>query len=294
MLFLLLVLRFAGGLGTWMLYSQIVKVAVQPAARNNAIVSQTRLEGNATIMQQLAEPIPSRQIDASIYDTLVWGTHDVCSGSNVKKLGKYLILDFSPDDDSLSIFASCKIPEESLRTLVGSKRKGRDVTNPFHFRVWMEALADNVPIKQTFNLLGKYCYSFRDYWNFEEAGGMERSYGSIRMLKLRSNRNRPSELIVHETGNCTLTDYCFIYCIVPMYIQWEGQANDDTIMWSRTMMRKGWKRLGRTIDRPPMAEKFRQEPWLVRMPSQDESGDLIVLERKGIGRLAFARDSVFP
>ena len=137
---MLAALRFAGGLGTWMLYSRIVKMAVQPAARSNAIVSQTRLEGNATIMQQLAESMPSTQINASKYDTLVWGTNDACSGGNVKKLGKYLILD-SSDENSLSIFASCKIPQESLRTLIGSKRRGRLWPIPFNFESgWKRSL----------------------------------------------------------------------------------------------------------------------------------------------------------
>jgi len=294
MVFLLAALRFAGGLGTWMLYSRIVKMAVQPAARSNAIVSQTRLEGNATIMQQLAESIPSTQINASKYDTLVWGTNDACSGGNVKKLGKYLILD-SSDDNSLSIFASCKIPQESLRTLIGSKRRGKIVADPFQFRIWMEALADSVPIKPTFNLLGKYSFSFRDYWNFEEANGVERASGSVSRLKFRSSKTHPTdELMVHENGNCALTAHFFIHGVVPLSIQWEGKVNKDTITWSRSMIRKGWKRLGKTIDRPPVAEKLRQQPWVVRMPSQDDSGDVLVLERKGIGRLAFARDCVFP
>ena len=60
------------------------------------------------------------------------------------------------------------------------------------------------------------------------------------------------------------------------------------------MMRKGWKRLGKTIDRPPVAKKLRQNNrGFFRMPSQDDSGDVLVLKRKGISRLVSARDSVF-
>ena len=122
----------------------------------------------------------------------------------------------SSDDNSLSIFASCNIPQETLRMLAGSKGRGKDVTDPFQCRIWMEALADSVLIKPTLNLLGKHSFSFRDCWNFEEAGGMERSRGGTSVLKFRSSKTHPTdELMVHENGNCALTAHFFIMVLSP-------------------------------------------------------------------------------
>ena len=312
----LALIRLVGGLGTWILYSQIVKMALQPAVRINTIVSQTRPEGNVTHLLELASTLPdTKHVDAFLYTTSVWGgireraTSDSSNATNtcnnsrssqpVKKLGKYLILKSSngsgtnnAEDNYPIILASCKVPKESLRMLVQSKPIGKLVTEPFTFRVWMEALADTVPATTSFRPHGTYYFTFRDYWNFEEAMGMELSYGSIRMLKLR--RKGHSQLNIDVEGNCTLTEGFYFNGFIPMYITWEGRLSHDTITWTHTMIRKGWSRIGTTIDSPPIAERLRQQPWYIRMPSNDDSGDLLVLERKDIGRLVFARGSVFP
>jgi hypothetical protein len=171
---------------------------------------------------------------------------------------------------------------------------GQMVYEPFQYHLWMCSLKDHVPAKQSLNISGTYWYAFRDYWNFEEAGALEIRWGSIKLLKLRGQRGRPSRLVVNDNRECTLTDFYVINGIVPMYIQWEGELNhDDTITWTRTLIRKGWKLWGKTIDRPPIAEKYRKQPWKLSLPCNDETGDVLILERKGIGRLAYAKDSAF-
>eukprot|EP00545_Synedropsis_sp_CCMP1620_P001054 CAMPEP_0119003740 /NCGR_PEP_ID=MMETSP1176-20130426/740_1 /TAXON_ID=265551 /ORGANISM="Synedropsis recta cf, Strain CCMP1620" /LENGTH=294 /DNA_ID=CAMNT_0006955365 /DNA_START=113 /DNA_END=997 /DNA_ORIENTATION=+ len=294
-----------------MIYSHVIKLAVQPAARCNAIISQTRPEGgNTTLMTQWAETLPSRRESSSSNDyfTHVWGPSGALlvgqnksdsstssTSSSEKLLGKHMVL-----REDGSIFADRAIPQDSLRTLVGSKRKGAIVKEAFQFRTWMEALSRSVPLtneQQHHKISGKYEFYFRDYWNFEEAFSLEVMRGSIQALKLRGQRKRPTELIIDEkTGNCTMTDYYVFNGVIPMYIRWKGSLERDTITWTHTMLHKGWKRWwGTTVDRPPMAEKFRQQPWIVRLPADDDSsGDLIVLERTGSGRLVFARDTVLP
>lgn len=315
MLLMIQLLRVAGGLGSWIVYSRFVKIAVAPAARCNAIISQTRSDANATLMAQLAGPLPSRRpFLTDSYDACIWRPSEAaiqrnpyCSklrdetvtsgtdGAVEKLLGTHMIL-----RGDGSIFADKPIPQVSLRNLIGSKHKGKIVKEPFQFRTWMEALARSKPVttaKQSRKISGKYSYSFRDYWNFEECCSLEAMRGSINILKLRGQRNRPTELIIDEgTGACTLTDYYVYKAVIPMYIQWKGTLRNGTITWNHTMLHKGWKRWlwGRTVDRPPMSEKFRQQPWIVSLPTDDTTGDLIVLNRVGIGRLLFARDVAFP
>jgi hypothetical protein len=301
-----ILVRVVGGLGAWMLYSHAVQISVEPASKCNAIIAQTRVPegGNITLMAQMAASLPVKKHsdDDRVFSTHIWSPSGHPQKGNVeleaesvdKVLGKHMIL-----RQDGSVLSDRKIPQDSLRALVGSKRKGKLVTEPFEFRTWMEALTRSVPLiatKEHTNISGLYSFSFRDYWNFEEAASLEVMHGSIRALKLRGQRKRPTELIIEEDGNCTMTDYYVIKGVIPLFIQWKGTLLDATISWTHTKLQKGWKHgwWGITLDRPPMAEMLRKQPWTVSLPIDDDSGELLVLERTGSGRLVFAKEVAFP
>jgi hypothetical protein len=259
-------LRFAGGLGVWAAYSQVLQaVVVGSISRRIAIISQTRPEGNTTVLHTLANDLPVTEKDISAaFPVYVWGS---CS-NNVprqnsegelitRKLGKNMILCTHNNEDGVDIYARQYNVHHvaSLRELIASNRKGQIIAEPFQFHLWTCALKERVSAKHSPKISGTYWYAFRDYWNFEEAGALEIRWGSMKLLKLRSQRGRPSRLVVNDNRACTLTDFYVINGIVPMYIQWEGELNDETITWTRTSIRKGWKQWGKTIDRPPLAEK---------------------------------------
>lgn len=311
--FMQVLVRVAGGLGAWMLYSHGVKLAVEPASICNTIIAETRAPegGNVTLMNQLAVSLPINKHDPDnhIFSTHIWSPptqgfssperhhpqeNKVSSKANSfgKKMGKHMILRRDG-----SVFSDQKIPKESLRTLVGSKHKGKLVKEPFQFRTWLEALTRSVPLsdtKQHTNMSGVYSFSFRDYWNFEEAASLALMRGSIRALKLREQRKRPTQLVIEEDGNCTMTDYYVINGVIPLWIEWKGYLHDNTITWTRTKLQKGWKRgWGTTLDRPAISERMRKQPWIVSVPVDDDSGELLILERAGSGRLVFAKDAVF-
>ena len=53
----------------------------------------------------------------------------------------------------------------------------------------------------------------------------------------------------------------------------------------------GWSRFGKHEDRPPEAEKLRQQPWSIKLPKGASSDDILCLDRRGKGQLVFARES---
>jgi hypothetical protein len=299
-------LQFVGGISAWVFYSQLVKLSVVPTARRTTIISQTRPEGNRTLLKILMNDIVSLQDDdvlLSDYRFHIWGLGSDRRPSAryghkeeivVKKLGKNMVLCTNRQRSTIDIYANQELQQNTtLRELVSSTRKQNLVTDPFQFALWMQVLKKRVNLKPSSNISGSYCLAFRDYWNFEEAYGLETRRGSMKLLNLRAQRGRPSLLQVANNGNCTLTDFYVIHGIVPMRIQWEGQLRRDTMVWTRTFIRKGWDLAGTTIDRPPLAEMFRKQPWKIKLPQQDQEGDLLILEREGIGHLVFARDNMF-
>lgn len=277
-------------LGAWMLYSRMLREAVEPVSRQNAIISQTRPEGNVTLLHELVEQLPDAEDSTSDFDILVWG--EPCNRSNgeVKELGSELIV-ARDSPGKASIFANKVIPQEvSLRQLVKSKGMEVMITDPFQFRVWMEAMLRTT--KPSVGMSGRYRYSFRDYWNFEESRALEIARGSIRMLELRMRQ--VGELTINDDGSCRHLSRYWINALVPMDIQWHGHLEEDTIVWDRTVMYKGWSFLKKMIDRPTLPEKFRRDPWIVRVPlgeEHDKASDILVLERQGHGRLVYVKES---
>ena len=275
-------------LGTWMFYSRMLREAMEPVSRQNTIISQTRPEGNFTLMLELAHELPDVE-DMSDFDVHIWGDK-VNERSIVKQIGSDMI--FVRDQDGKSgIYANREITQDkSLRQLVKSNGPNKIVVDTLQFRLWIETMLRTTEPSRS--LSGKFHYSFRDYWNFEESWTLEVTRGSIRMLALRNRR--AGELVIREDGTCILNEFHWMYGIVPLRLQWDGHMNGNVITWDKTLFHKGWSFLGRTIDRPPLAEKFRQEPWIILVPlDEDDSDDLIVIERQGLGRHVWAKESVF-
>jgi len=313
-----LLFRILGGLGTWVLYSQWLKLAVQPSVRIRAILSQTRDDGNITQLLALAAHLPTSQDTLEFYQTPVWesrrslsemapvtNTTTTTTTTTIKtkntttilprKIGTHMIL--MGNSNEVSLWASCKVPKESLETLVKSSTpNGKTVlTEPFWIRVWMQAIDDTVPAS-TPPTPGTYILRFRDYSDDDDnfVPSFERKYGSIRIFtSLRPNSHRPTKLILSESGHCTLTDHYIRWGVIPFKVEWRGHwVAPDVLVWTSHTKSRG---IRRQLDL--RMNQLRQDPWYIRVPKQTKASKrremdptVIVLERKGIGRLVFAKE----
>jgi hypothetical protein len=105
-----------------------------------------------------------------------------------------------------------------------------------------------------------------------------------------------AKLKVDENGSCTLNERSYLFFFIPFLITWEGRLGKDRIDWTTSSCRLGWKRFGKLFNKPPQAEALRKDPWVLRLPKEDAplwagSGDVVVLDRLGIGSLVFCRDA---
>jgi hypothetical protein len=294
-----------------MLYSQWLKLAVQPSVRIRAILSQTRDDGNITQLLALAAHLPTSQDTLEYYQTPVWGskrsfsemtsltTTSTTANTTIlpKKIGPNMIL--MGNSNEVSLWASCKVPKESLETLVKSSiPNGKAVlTEPFWIRVWMQAIDDTIPAS-TSPSPGTYTLRFRDYSDDDGddyVPSFERRYGSIRIFtSLRPNMRRPTKLVITESGHCTLTDHYIRWGVIPLKVEWKGHSvPPNVLVWTSHTKSRG---IRRQVDL--RMNQLRQDPWYIRVPKQKKSSSkresnttAIVLERKGIGRLVFAKES---
>jgi hypothetical protein len=309
-----------GGIGTfWIVYSKIIEELMKPCSLANTILSQIRMEGNMTLAISLIDQLPRMRRKSSKnlpseYSVRLWGSTETVntnfSTANTRMVGRNMIVCMD-ENGGCNIFSNQKVENTTnttIMSLVQSKRlKGGMICEPYGFYTWMRQLDESHTVdlslllqqqqqkqlqrkqKQQLNVSGTYRYVFRDYWNFEESLTLAKRLGSIRILKLRGQKGKPTELILHRNGSCTLTDFYVVNNFVPMTITWEGRLINGTISWYRTFIRKGWKWWGMTIDRPYMAERNRQQPWKVSLPLGSKNGGVLILERKCIGRLVFVR-----
>jgi hypothetical protein len=116
----------------------------------------------------------------------------------------------------------------------------------------------------------------------------------IKRLGIANLMMRPvrcGQIVVDASKQCTLDEAGTAFGFLPISITWQGVLADNTIQWTTTSAHLGWKRFGKTFNRPPVAEKLRTDPWeLYFPPEEQENGDIVVFHRKGKGKLVFARD----
>jgi hypothetical protein len=366
-----LLLRILGGLSTWVLYSQWLKLAAQQQQQQHqhkhkqqhkqqqqhkhkhkqpslqqriqAILSQTRDDGNITQLLALAAHLPTNTDDLEYYQTPVWESKqrfipDTSNNNNnnstttttdriqqdattilSKKIGTHmiLVLENTPPTSKVSLWASCKVPKESLETLVKSTIP-HTKTEPFWIRVWMQAIDDTVPAELLHSLLsGTYILRFRDYnhdhYNDHDDNhnddatnhihndhkhknkNIHHPYENKRIFSsLRPNSRRPTKFMVH--GHCcTLTDHYLRWGIIPFQVEWRGHiVPPNVILWTGHSRSRG---IGRHVDL--RISLLQQDPWYIRVTRQTKTINdrketdptVIVLERKGIGRLVFSKES---
>ena len=88
-------------------------------------------------------------------------------------------------------------------------------------------------------------------------------------------------------GACSLEDAYRVLGVLPLRIGWEGAHVEDRLVWETSWARLGWKRFGRSLERPAPAEALRSVPWRVRGPRQFY-GVLVVEKEDGGGRAVFS------
>lgn len=190
-------------------------------------------------------------------------------------------------------------PEEadllSLPALLALNKPRTIVESPKLLLAGREALRAAAPGSSSVRLapssLGRsYRFAFRDYINFEELSAMMARRGGFTLL----GSSADGQLSIGEGRECALVDRFRLLYFLPITIEWEGalSAEADRIDWTNTRARLGWQRLGKTFERPPTAERLRQNPWLVRgsvAGGGDECG-MVVLENRGMGRLVYTEE----
>ena len=186
-------------------------------------------------------------------------------------------------------------PEErqTLKSLLALRQPLTIVESAAQRLAWREVFRVMAPGSSSVSIAPASCgpryrFAFRDYVNSEELSQMMTRRGGLTGALLRSTAD--SLLSIGEGGECTLVDTFRLLAFVPVRIQWEGElsAEADRIDWTYTHAMLGWRRLGRSVERPAAAERLRQNPWLVKMHS-DVSG-VLVLENSGVGRLVFTEE----
>mmetsp|Transcript_5121 Transcript_5121/g.14546 ORF Transcript_5121/g.14546 Transcript_5121/m.14546 type:complete len:116 (-) Transcript_5121:34-381(-) len=76
--------------------------------------------------------------------------------------------------------------------------------------------------------------------------------------------------------------------ILPLVIQWRGSATGDTINWTGSSIRVGWRWLNKTKENPAKAVEKMQYPWRIRhAPGSDR---VLFFHCEGIGNLVYVRE----
>ena len=212
------------------------------------------------------------------------------------------VVEWLVDDESLRVGlladgAPCVqvpgVPEADLEGLLAAA--ARDETMivedvPTRLR-WQSAIDANGAVDVAEDAEGQWVFCFRDYVNAEEKFAMAAARGAFSPLRLRG----ATRLSVHpgEEPEATLKDEFLLLGLVPTTITWtgslaRGDGGRQELRWEDTELRLGWPRLGKTVPRPPAAEKLRREPWELRARVQGPGAPpLLVLCRRGVGTLAF-------
>ena len=151
------------------------------------------------------------------------------------------------------------------------------VDNPATRLAWHRALANEalweaLPVPaptvaaatESSPLVGVWRFAFRDHVNNEERSSMLASRLTPQWLLARMPA--PTRLELCPDGSAILTDRLVACGCLPLQVDWYGSLLVETqeIQWASTSARIGWRWLGRTIDRPKVAEKKRTAPWLVK------------------------------
>ena len=174
-----------------------------------------------------------------------------------------------------------------LRELVSEKTTMMTIEEDVLKRMnWMKKVNECVPIKDSVE--GSYTFCFRDYVNHEELMGMMwKRYGIEGFLFKPS---RADKLTIDKDSKCTLFAKSKMFRFIPISIEWEGELKEGAIDWTSTSLTMGWKKFGKFFDKPAAAEKLRKDPWVISVPKDDSTGDILCFDRVSVGNLVFAKD----
>ncbi|GKY96301.1 hypothetical protein MPSEU_000589800 [Mayamaea pseudoterrestris] len=222
-----------------------------------------------------------------------------CEGGTIYKCGNSLYCQPTRNQTSYSLFGVKPRTSLSLRQLA-QKHTGRvtiyeDIETRYSYMQGIQrakALEPTV-VNASSVIKGAYTFCFRDYVNFEEMLGMMIRRKGIEIMLLQLLES--GKLVIDPDQGCTMKEKSNFLLGVPLEICWYGKLATDRINWTRTSMRLGWRRFGKTFQNPKAAEKLRVDPWVLRLPKEDYplwdgSGDVVVIERLGSGNLVFCRD----
>jgi hypothetical protein len=329
----MLLLRPAIGVFAWYAYSAVQR---QRLVRQGTFASMQMLssfrqpDGDSLKLETLGQPVTAIA-DDWVYLTGRNPKLPTDSYRPTFRQTQHVACSFSNDGDthgsrphsSIALFGPRAVPLLSLRQLVTERMDLRpyveeDLTKRL---AWEHAMAECRPLLADENansaaplVPGAYSFLYRDYVNQEELLAMLCRRKAMETLLYRQTRATSLE-VEDPTSNgnsstspsdqkCILTDRAKMLGFLPVTIHWEGivprTTGDDqkcTIRWTNTSCRIGWQRLGKTIQQPSLAEKYRKDDWDVLLPPSSDTdavneGDIIVFYRQGQGKLVFARDSL--
>jgi len=168
-------------------------------------------------------------------------------------------------------------------------------------QLWHEAIDVETDLEDVADLAGDWEFCYRDYVNSEELAGLVAATGAFSPISLagfsklsvdEQPASKPGEL--QKPVPATLRDTLMLFRVVPLKIQWSGTLSPKSgssravIDWETSEAEVGWSWLSRKIDRPPAAEKLRQEPWEITALRKPEGcPKVVVLYRRNVGKLAF-------
>jgi hypothetical protein len=275
----------AVGLIAWTVYTVVTRFFLkQSIFLHLQVLSETRpVVGDLTALQKAAQKLSSyTDEDDLIY---VWGQKTQQDGT-LLKVGNDLVLCETPDN-KYSLWARKTLPDQDLRTILKTRKKGKFLTDSFLFVQYMQKIEEALPIPNIIQE-GEYHICCRTYCNQEEEWGiMCNRWGIENLLMMPVS---VGAVRVEKSGKCTLVDRGLLFGCVPIVIHWYGHyiVVDGVIEWTSSTMQLGWKRFER-----PSADVEKMKNWKVLVPPGDKTGDIIVFERQGKGRSLAAKQSIF-
>jgi hypothetical protein len=290
---MLLLRPAASAVAAWVAYSAARRSALNKETfAQMRMISETRQpEGD---MQQLV-PLVSEKlplVDSLPEGWVHWKGDPALKGPF--RTTKEVAYCLNEDATSCALFTRAKLPAaRSMRELVAKRTFAMlMVEDPYERINWMQNIDACVASDSLTNaapIEGTYAFCFRDYVNYEEMAALMIKRWGIDIILL--NPKRCDQLVIDINKQCKLDAAGTAFGFLPTSITWEGVVADNAIQWTTTSARVGWKRFGKTFDRPPAAEKLRTDPWNIYFPPEEqENGDIVVFHRLGKGKLVFARD----
>ena len=191
-------------------------------------------------------------------------------GGDTYRAGDSLVCQFNADRTSYGLYVPTLPKHRSLQQIIAnrpySSHVEEDLTTRANYMKHIQNCTKAMSLPNgTDAFRGTYKWCFRDYVTQEEFFGMLACRSCLE--KILFFPQQVGQITVNNDGSCTLDERSLLFGFVPLQILWHGRiSHQGAIVWQSSSVRLGWRNFGKTFDKPPAAERLRQDKWYVRYP----------------------------